>query len=338
MTQVLSFISEYLDPQQACVKKYVIKYYPSSHELEMKCVKTKRKFLSRSKILDENVSTIDFNVGNVLVLFSRELKLVDYGDEKTKELLSPQNMKVIGIVSLDSISSLGNVISDSIESRGLKLVNLKLIETEENMSNVSSGSDGKVEVRLGIEVRGEHVKDKIQHVSSVVLLEEKEHDNQFSSIFPGKVLMAKYKTSSKTTCCVIKPHILKNGRAGEVIQEILDRGFKINAAQIFHLDRDRASEFYEAYEKLKEYNFMLNEMISGPCLALEIDASVEEFRASVGPFEVDTAKKLYPNSIRAKFARNNTQNAVHCTDLEGERVNELSYFFDILANEKYSYD
>ena len=332
--QVLSFISEYLDPQQACVKKYVIKYYPSSHELEMKCVKTKRKFLSRSKILDENVSTIDFNVGNVLVLFSRELKLVDYGDEKTKELLSPQNMKVKCIASLDSISSLGNVISD-IETQGLKLVNLKLIEPEENMSSASSGSDNKV--GLAIELRGEHVNDKIQN-SPVVLLDEKEHDNQFSSIFPGKVLMAKYKTSSKTTCCVIKPHILKNGRTGEVIQEILDCGFKINAAQIFHLDRDRAAEFYEAYEKLKEYNFMLNEMISGPCLALEIDASVDDFRASVGPFDADTAKKLYPNSMRAKFARNNIQNALHCTDLEGERVNELSYFFDILANEKYSQD
>lgn len=50
--------------------------------------------------------------------------------------------------------------------------------------------------------------------------------------------------------------------------------------------------------------FMLEEMISRPCLALEIDSFLDElYKVNVGPFEADTAKNLYPNSMRAKFAR-----------------------------------
>lgn len=44
---------------------------------------------------------------------------------------------------------------------------------------------------------------------------------------------------------------------------------------------------------------MLEEMISRPCLALEIAS----FSLNVGPFEADTAKNLYPNSIESKICK-----------------------------------
>jgi nucleoside-diphosphate kinase len=78
---------------------------------------------------------------------------------------------------------------------------------------------------------------------------------------------------------------------------------------------------------------MIDEIISGPVLAMEIACSVNEFRAHVGPWDVDVAQKLHPTSIRAKFGKNTIQNAVHCTDLREEANNELSYFFDILSEE-----
>lgn len=78
---------------------------------------------------------------------------------------------------------------------------------------------------------------------------------------------------------------------------------------------------------------MIDEIISGPILAMEIACSVNEFRAHVGPWDVEVAKTLYPTSIRAKFGKNTIQNAVHCTDLTQEAGNELSYFFDILSDE-----
>lgn len=78
---------------------------------------------------------------------------------------------------------------------------------------------------------------------------------------------------------------------------------------------------------------MIDEMISGPVLAMEIKCSVNEFRTHVGPWDVEVAQKLHPTSIRAKFGKTTIQNAVHCTDLMEEADNELSYFFDILCEE-----
>ena len=80
---------------------------------------------------------------------------------------------------------------------------------------------------------------------------------------------------------------------------------------------------------------MIDEIISGPVLVMEIVSSVDEFRAHAGPWDVNVAQNLHPECIRAKFGKTKIQNAVHCTDLIEERFNELSYFFDILWNEQY---
>jgi len=50
------------------------------------------------------------------------------------------------------------------------------------------------------------------------------------------------------TCCIIKPHILKERRAGEIIDIILNEGFEISAMAMFNLDRLTAEEFLEVYK------------------------------------------------------------------------------------------
>lgn len=45
----------------------------------------------------------------------------------------------------------------------------------------------------------------------------------------------------------------------------------------------------------------------------------------------EIARKIRPNTIRAKFGANIVKNAVHCTDLEEECLNEVEYFFKILS-------
>jgi len=77
---------------------------------------------------------------------------------------------------------------------------------------------------------------------------------------------------------------------------------------------------------------MIDELSSGPVLAMEIASSVEEFRCHAGPFDVEMARNLHPDTIRAKFGKNKIQNAIHCTDLEEDNDGEVAYFFDILAS------
>ena len=71
--------------------------------------------------------------------------------------------------------------------------------------------------------------------------------------------------------CLIKPHILKNGQAGQVIDMILQAGFEISAAEVFNLSRAVIEEFYDVYKGiLPEYLPIIEHFSNGPCLALEI--------------------------------------------------------------------
>ena len=50
------------------------------------------------------------------------------------------------------------------------------------------------------------------------------------------------------TCCIIKPHAIIAGQAGEIIQDLLDAGFQISAIELFKLERENSSEFLEVYK------------------------------------------------------------------------------------------
>ena len=134
------------------------------------------------------------------------------------------------------------------------------------------------------------------------------------------------------TCCIIKPHVVHDGLAGQVIDMILQEGFEISSMQMFSLDKPTAEEFFEVYKGvIPEFVGMVEHMISGPCIVLEIrqENAVKSFRELCGPMDPEIAKNLRPNTIRAKFGHSREINAVHCTDLEEDGALEVEYFFSI---------
>ena len=137
------------------------------------------------------------------------------------------------------------------------------------------------------------------------------------------------------TCGVIKPHIVKSGQAGEVIQTVLDEGFEISAMQIFTMDKPTAEEFLEIYKGvLPEYVPIVEEITTGSSIVIEVrqENVVEAFRKLCGPHDPEIAKTLRPNTIRAKYGLDRVSNAIHCTDLEEDGVLECEYFFSILQD------
>ncbi|XP_034267924.1 nucleoside diphosphate kinase 7 isoform X1 [Pantherophis guttatus] len=128
------------------------------------------------------------------------------------------------------------------------------------------------------------------------------------------------------TCCVIKPHAIKEGVAGKIIKAILDGGFDISALQMFYMDRANSEEFYAIYKGVvAEYSEMVVELCSGPCIALEIRQIDPEkvFRDYCGPSDPEIARYLRPGTLRARFGKNKIQNAVHCTDLPEDGLLEV---------------
>ncbi|KAK3749335.1 hypothetical protein RRG08_056215 [Elysia crispata] len=139
-----------------------------------------------------------------------------------------------------------------------------------------------------------------------------------------------------STCCIIKPHAIKAGIAGKIINAINDAGYKINTIQQFDLEKANVEEFYEVYKGvLHEYPGMVNELCSGPVMAMEIsgrgsDNISEAFRETCGPMDPEIARHLRPRTLRALFGLTKVQNAVHCTDLPEDAPLEVEYFFKIL--------
>lgn len=137
-------------------------------------------------------------------------------------------------------------------------------------------------------------------------------------------------TFDNCTLCIIKPHAVASGLSGAIIDAILEQGFEISAMELFHLERQTAEEFLEVYKGvLTEFSAVVDQIISGPCIALEIRAedAVQTFREFCGPSDVDIAKYIRPNTLRARFGVNKIQNAVHCTDLPEDGILEVIYQF-----------
>ena len=371
----LSFIAEWFDCHPQVTKKYLLKYYPNTNEVEMKETSTRTKFLKRTKMDNTSISKDDFYIGATIIIFSRDLKLVDYGDNDTSKLLDVLTERSICVVLPNAVSKIGSIIKAS-EENGMTLVNLRSLcidvdtiaiselimglsqsenARESGDENEDKNNEDEMEFCTVLEFRGEKCIDRLLAVSSTVektMPKSNNHDKERKLIFASSTpegvramrenfLTRKYKPTARynkstreRTCVVIKPHVIKSRMTGVIIDDIMDRNIKISAMQIFHLDRVRATEFYEAYNStVKEYRAMVDELCSGPTLALEIACDVDGFRNEVaGPFDVEIAKLLVPDSIRAKYGKDRVQNAIHCTDLIDESRNELSYFFDILCN------
>jgi nucleoside-diphosphate kinase len=83
---------------------------------------------------------------------------------------------------------------------------------------------------------------------------------------------------------------------------------------------------------IPEYTDHTIQLSSGLSIALEIRAqnAVETFRQTAGPWDVDMAKELRPDTIRALYGMNRILNAIHCTDLPEDAELECEYCFKLL--------
>lgn len=70
-------------------------------------------------------------------------------------------------------------------------------------------------------------------------------------------------------------------------------------------------------------------MRSGDVVALVLakENAIKDWRALMGPTNIDTARAQAPQSIRARFATNTTQNAVHGSDSVASARREIRFFF-----------
>ncbi|MCL4117243.1 UNVERIFIED_CONTAM: hypothetical protein GTU68_041226 [Idotea baltica] len=125
---------------------------------------------------------------------------------------------------------------------------------------------------------------------------------------------------------MIKPDAVEAGHIGNILEKITSAGFKIVAMKMTQLSKQTAGAFYEVHKERPFYGELVDFMSSGPIVAaiLEKENAVADFRTLIGSTNPADAA---PGTIRALYAKNVGENAVHGSDSDENAVIEGSFHF-----------
>lgn len=342
------FVAEWYDPLPQMKKRYLLKYFTEQHMAEMIDLKSRKVFLKKS-VCPDTLSKDDFYVGSKILLYSRELEIVDFGDLKTKDRFQHQIQKMVVLLPNSSYTGWGKLV-DELTHADMSLVQAKTIIFSPNIAdkiiaiveeNPRKGVELSEGVTLALLLHAEdgysRVKDIVQRFSSsnngtiFYASNGLQAADIYSYVFDAN--LPSTCTLDHCTCCVIKPHAVKARQVGEIFEQIISQGYEISAVRSLQFDKAQAEEFLEVYKGvIPEYTDHVIQLCSGLSIALEIRAqnAVETFRVTAGPWDVEMAKELRPDTIRGRFGVNRILNVLHTTDLAEDGELECEYCFKLM--------
>ncbi len=132
--------------------------------------------------------------------------------------------------------------------------------------------------------------------------------------------------AGQLTFTMIKPDAVAAGHIGAILAQINKAGFKIIAMKYAKLSPEKAGEFYFVHRERGFYTELVEFMSSGPIVAavLQKENAVEDFRTLIGSTNPSDAA---PGTIRALFAKNIGENAIHGSDSDENAIIEASFHF-----------
>jgi nucleoside-diphosphate kinase len=128
------------------------------------------------------------------------------------------------------------------------------------------------------------------------------------------------------TFTMIKPDGIEGGNMGNILQMIIDGGFKIVAMKYTRLSKTQAEDFYGVHRERPFFGELVDYMTSGPIVAaiLEKDNAVADFRKLIGATDPAQADE---GTIRKRYAESKAKNAVHGSDSDENANIECEFHF-----------
>ncbi|CAG9327550.1 NME7_4 [Blepharisma stoltei] len=360
------FVVDWFDQAASLIRKYQLTYFCVDNSIEMYDLKNRRVFLKRCQY--PSLALSDLYLQATITIFSRQLKVVDYGDVFSRSRFEAERGRTFAMIKPDAYNHIGKIV-DRILEAGFRISNIRMVRfSTENARQFYAEHAGKPfydglvgfmssDVVVGMELVAVDAVPKWRSLMGPTNSNTARNDaptsiratfgtdgqrnathGSDSPASANREINFFFSIPSNTaalnncTCCVIKPHAIQN--AGKIIDMILSEGFEISALKMIHLDKPSAEEFLDVYKNiLPEFVSLVDQLISGPCICLEIrqENVVQSFRDLCGPLDPEIARHLRPNTIRARYGVDRVQNAVHCTDLPEDGVLECEYFFRVLA-------
>ncbi|KAH9116495.1 hypothetical protein AeMF1_009586 [Aphanomyces euteiches] len=354
-----SFLAEWFDPQAELSRTFLLTYYVADGSLEMVDKKSLKSFLKRIKF--PSIKPIDLFVGACISVYSRQIHLVDYANEYTRNLLKQRGSNTTFLIKPSGYSTLGHILS-ALEDSDLSLVKMRMIHIQPNdmsllakLVDVGHSSSNVQEWTRDFTVAIEVSVGSPSAVSNALQQLGRARDHvvvasQASPVFfDGNRFPTTAAMDDCSTLCLIRPRVVREGKCGAILDAILKAGFEISALKLVHVEVAAIDEFLAVYKPVtRQYHVrdavhirvliefdqeLVKYMSSAPLVAIEVrgDDIVSRFQAFCGPFDVQVAREIAPTSLRARFGHTNIQNAVHCTDTPEDGALESQFFFRVLA-------
>ena len=124
------FMVEWYDQLADLSRKYQLTYFTADATIEMVRltqydIKNRRPFLKRCQY--PALTLAELHVGATVTVYSRQLKVVDYGDTYTEKQVYSQLTRTFGMIKPDCYSQIGKIL-DRIYDEGLKISKLRMIK------------------------------------------------------------------------------------------------------------------------------------------------------------------------------------------------------------------
>ena len=128
------------------------------------------------------------------------------------------------------------------------------------------------------------------------------------------------------TFSIVKPDAVAKNVIGEIYSRFEKAGLKIVASRMLHMSEQQAQAFYAVHKERPFYSDLVAFMTSGPVMVqvLEGEKAIARNREIIGatnPADADAG------TIRADFASNVEENAVHGSDAVETAREEIAFFF-----------
>ena len=132
--------------------------------------------------------------------------------------------------------------------------------------------------------------------------------------------------ATERTLSIIKPDAVAKDVIGKIYSKFEQGGLRIVAARMMHLSTERAEQFYAVHKQRPFFRELVDFMVSGPVMVqvLEGESAIARNREIMGA--TDPAK-ADAGTIRAEFANEVTENAVHGSDAPETAAEEIAFFF-----------
>lgn len=133
------------------------------------------------------------------------------------------------------------------------------------------------------------------------------------------------------TLSIIKPDAVKQNVIGEILSRFENNNLKIIAAQMKHLTKEEAEQFYAVHKERPFFDELVEFMCSGPVFisVLEGENAILKNREIMGATNPAEAAE---GTIRKDFGASVGCNAVHGSDAPETAQEEIAFFFPEVAS------